>query len=115
MSTRKSSRGIALLYEHTPSKLTLCVEDYSKWYSLFCVYPSGAICEVSFTELENMYEGTDSAYCDHVPNPMAVCCYAAKNNMDICSKSLAAITRRWYNEYYNYSSYVEHSDNYNEH
>lgn len=111
----KSIRGVALLYEGIPSKLTLCAEDYSKWYSLFCVYPSGAISEVSFNEIEADYLGEDSAYCDHVPNPMAVCCYAAKHNMDICSKSLAAITRRWYNEYYNYEYYLEHSDNSNEH
>ena len=112
----KTPNGHVLLFSGTPSRLTLCVEDSSKWSALYCVYPSKAVERIEFDSLgvDSMVDSQPSCF-EKVPNPMDVCSYAAKHKMDICSKSLAAITRRWYNRYHCYQGYyLEHDDNCNE-
>lgn len=107
-----------LLLQERVKKDTIAVEDEQTWYNLCVVSPDGSVKEVGYEKMydKNYDNEKIGPYCiDHVPNPMAVCYYASQHNMDICSKSLAAITRRWFNEGIEIESgVVEHSLNHNE-
>ena len=97
-------------------KDTIVATNDSKWYNLYIVSPGGGYRVLEFYEIDNQmstedYEKLGSAYLDHAPNPLAVCLYADKNDMHVCSYSLGTITRRWYNEYYTLCPPLNHSNN----
>lgn len=84
----------------------IIIAEKGKWYNLKIAFSNGTFKDLDFDQLEECLINESktltisTAFCDHVPNPMAVCLYAAVHNYQIDSKSLAEITRRWYNEYY---------------
>ena len=116
MKIYKSDRDIALFCtKEELNKPIISMENYCKWYAAYIIYPSGAIIKLDFEELEEGFEiQLESAYYDHTPNPIAICSYASAHKFDICSYSLAAITRRWFNEYWTTKYEIKHSYNRNE-
>ena len=89
-----SDRGIPLAGQ--PKAMTLTVELYVKWYSLFIIKPSGEVEAVGFMELEKGFQ--NAAFVDHVPNPAAVEAYAQMMGYEIDELAWDLIVGRWQSE-----------------
>jgi len=88
-------RSIPLVYTQPPSDVpVLTVENYVKWYTLFLVHPTGRVEQIPFPEESPV----GSAYCDHVPNPLACQKLAADNGWVWDENSLDMIWGRWRRE-----------------
>lgn len=79
-----SRRELPLLWsaDGPPSVPCITAEYYIKWYELYVVHPTGEVTQLHYNELEP-FAGSESAYCDHVPNPDVVERYAADYGYDI--------------------------------
>ena len=114
----KSKKCESLFFHGKPKKPIITAENSSKWYDLHIVHPDGNITELGYSEIEKVsheYDTFGSTMLDHAINPFAVCHYAAIKDMDVCSLALATMTRRWYNEYFEFGQpWLKHSLNINE-
>ena len=79
-------------YGPAPERPTITVENYIKWYSLWLRMPDGTAQALAFPEI---LARADSAYRDHVPNPMHVALYARERGYDIEETALEIMIGRW--------------------
>lgn len=104
----KTRRGHELAYSnryldtHPP---VVCVEFYSKWYSVYIVFPDranndrpGAIVEYAYPH--DCPDG-ESPFLDHVPNPKAIAKFAQEHGCLIDPLSWELMVGRWEIEYHN--------------
>lgn len=89
-----SSRGIVLVSQNTDSRY-LTVENCDKWYSLHSISPDGSVCEVFFTDLDDVCSSHETAYGDHCVNPLAFVRYASKHKMSYDDITLNMVIDRW--------------------
>ncbi len=98
------SRPVRLVRTHADPILlpTITVDASEKWYRLFAMLPDGTVREIDFcTELdEPRFCGDESAYCDHVPNPVAVQRYALTYGYEIDPLAFEIMVGRWEIEYH---------------
>jgi len=94
----KSSRDIDLFYTEDVGVPVLTVENYCKWYNMYLV-DNEVVTAVPFHMCPEVHGMTVVG--DHIVNPASVCAYAAEHGCHVDSEALAAMTRRWFNEYHN--------------
>ncbi len=95
--TIKSARGIPLVVQGSKnSEDLLTVELYEKWYVLWWVFGDCSTVAVPFCELESFAEPGESAFVDHVPNPVCVRRYAEAHNLTIPILAEELIEGRWF-------------------
>lgn len=100
-----SERGFALFsprrelwtWEGMPDEVhlapVLTVENYTKWYVLYLVYPDDRTEQVSFGQLNGFTD--KSPYTDHAPNPVAVEHLAAARGWNIAERAMECMIGRW--------------------
>lgn len=86
------------LNEIIDDRPVITAEIRDKWYNLWIVSDKSQSTKLNLEDLEEGWQGT--AYLNHVPNPMAVIDYAARNNLRVSALFIAEASRRWYNDYY---------------
>lgn len=85
---------------------TLTVTLETKWYGLWLVVNDGQPpTQISFANLEEFCTGTETAFCDHCPNPEIVVRLAEAHKLDVDPLALELIIGRWELEYYNAPRY----------
>lgn len=98
-----SNRNIPLIYQGTSRVPTITVENYSKWYDLYVVYPDGTVQAIDYyNSVEpNVESNGESSILDHTFNPLYVKRIAKFFNYQIDHVSLETIIGRWILEYRN--------------
>jgi hypothetical protein len=95
-----SARHIPLVLQDAPPAEGLprvTVENYLKWYHLYVVHPGGAVEAIDFPDDRDARSG-ESAFVDHVPNPIAVVRMAKRLGYQVCSESYEMMVGRWVTE-----------------
>lgn len=81
---------------------TLTVTLETKWYGLYLVANDGhPPAQISFKNLEEFCTGSESAFCDHCPNPNVVVRLAEAHKLDVDPLALEMMIGRWELEYFN--------------
>jgi hypothetical protein len=96
---RVSDRNMPLVWSttHDPGDITLTVENYCKWYSLFLVHPDGRVEQIPFPG-EGYCKSDESPYADHVPNPVVVQRFAERHGYVIDERAFEVMVGRWHLE-----------------
>jgi len=89
-----SDRGHLLVDAPVKDQHVLTVELYTKWYTLYLVTWDGLVTAVPFPD-GLWVPHSESAFCDHVPNPKAVQTYAEAHNYVLGEFALELIIGRW--------------------
>lgn len=103
----KSDRGIELILDEYEFMLDeydrgtfvnveciITVENYTKWYCLYKVYPSsGRVERVEYHDLP--YVQGQSQYVDHVPNPACVQMFLEEQGVGMPEAAFERIIGRW--------------------
>jgi hypothetical protein len=93
----KSDRGFPLMFQGEPrpdGKSVLTMEDYLKWYDIYCVTPHGKVHRLPW-EAKSGYYGGPSRWTQHCPTP-EYCRWLVTNNPEYAwdDASLAEIEDR---------------------
>jgi hypothetical protein len=97
--THYSDRGFPLMVREDVLRPTLTVEDYTKWYAFYILYPSGLVSKFYQEYLYDNFEG--AAWCDHVPNPAFYDHVCDQLDLEPHERSREVIVGRWYTEVVN--------------
>lgn len=96
MTTLLSHRGHPLVLTNgVPSRSTITVELYEKWYGLFIVHRDGSVEKIPFPDEPEYCHSDESPYVDHVPNPKVVARYAQINDYHVDNLAIELIVGRW--------------------
>ena len=96
-----SPRGMPLVFHsilETGDTPVLTVENYCKWYQLFVVDVDGSVTPVDFPDGVVDARAGESAFCDHVPAPVACQRMAVRLGCLWDEDSLDMISGRWARE-----------------
>lgn len=87
-------------------KPVLTLENYTKWYTFFLVYPNGKVEEIDYDEVTDAMDDVEElGFCakvDHVWNPLVMERIAQVNNYLVCEQAHECLTGRWYIEVKNH-------------
>lgn len=91
-----SARGLPLVWMRPPcpDRTIVTVENYVKWYGLQLIHSDGTIEEIPFPSGSS----SETAYVDHVPNPVAVARFASESDNVLDEQAIEMIAGRWQSE-----------------
>lgn len=101
-----STRNIPLIFQGEPgSDPIITMENYSKWYDIYAVFPDGSVKTITLNELdiETLMTESDgaSSVLDHAYHPMLIQRIAKELCYVIDTVSFEVIVGRWEMEYHN--------------
>lgn len=96
-----SDRGIPLVLLGTPTRNTLTVENYVKWYDLFIVNSSGVVSKVpreAYDKVQVVGNDLITVWSDHAINPVAFQALAEYLGVEVDEVAEEVVIGRWVSE-----------------
>lgn len=92
-----SDRGHPLLFMGQPiGSAVLTLENYTKWYELYLVYPDASVKKVDVVAVQEVMEENPNAFWyDHLYHPQLLYSLATKLGAELDERALEVAIGRW--------------------